>query len=74
MAKLSDRFLFDFHLGGVVVLDCVATFRQKKCTSVSASFQGKIFDPDGIVIAWEDEFEPMAESLIHHAELLRYPI
>jgi len=71
MAKPSNRFLFDFILGECVTLECVAIFRGKACTAVAASFQGKVFDVDGIVIDWDDEYLPMAEALCHYAEQSR---
>lgn len=68
MARGEKRMPFTFELGGCVTLECIAIIRFGEVMSVRAYFGDKLFDPDGIVIDWQDEFLPMAESLMRYAK------
>ena len=68
MVKSSTQFEFTYTLGGVVVLECKAVFRFGRCVRVVAYFGDKVFDADGLVVDWDDEFLPMAESLMCYAQ------
>lgn len=61
---------FECHLGGVVILDCEASFRFGKAdrSSLKVSYQGRAFDCEGIVIDYEGEFLPMRTYLLGHAQ------
>jgi len=67
MANGALFFPFDYILGGIIRLDCEALIRFGKVQSVVAKYDGKVFDPVGLVIDWDDEFIPLAESLKHYA-------
>jgi hypothetical protein len=67
MPRGAERFEFIFELGGVVHLDCVATVRFGEVQKVVPYYKKKLFDTDGIVIDWQDEFLSLSETLLHYA-------
>lgn len=72
--KGTEHFKFTFDLGEAIILHCTAILRFGEIETVdvdSISLTGKKFNPNRLVIDWEDEFLPMAESLKFHAKRLR---
>lgn len=58
------KHTFDFWLGGCIPLFCEVTELVGDVWDVKVWFDSQAFDPDGIVIDYEDEFLPMREWLI----------
>lgn len=72
--KGTEHFDFTFDLGEAVILHCTAILRFGIIEDVvinHLTLTGKKFNPDRLVIDWEDEFLPMQESLKFHAQRLR---